>query len=75
MNCLVEIAFDYGASGARLTGAGFGGCVVALAQEDAVDDLIDGIQNRFYSPHGIDGKAAGHMFIARPSQGARTDRI
>jgi galactokinase len=31
---------DHGALGARLTGAGFGGCVVALVQRNHSDDLL-----------------------------------
>lgn len=34
LNRLVEQALDAGASGARLTGAGFGGCIVALLPPD-----------------------------------------
>ena len=32
LDLLVELLVECGAAGARLTGAGFGGCVVALAQ-------------------------------------------
>ena len=40
IDLLAETAWDVpGCYGARLTGAGFGGCVVALVQEDAVDSL------------------------------------
>ena len=40
LDLLAETAWDVpGCYGARLTGAGFGGCVVALVQEDAVDSL------------------------------------
>ncbi|HEX2741914.1 MAG TPA: galactokinase, partial [Rubrobacter sp.] len=33
LDAFVEIAQDHGASGARLTGAGFGGCAIALVPE------------------------------------------
>jgi galactokinase len=70
LNHLVQIALDFGAVGARLTGAGFGGCFVALTPEDGVEALMDGLQKRFYSPLGVDARKAGHMFIAQPSNGA-----
>ena len=75
LNSLVEIALDAGAPGARLTGAGFGGCVVVLAREEQVDTVTESLQDRFYSARGIDAKAAGRMFIAEPSQGATIERI
>lgn len=39
LDTLVDILVGAGALGARLTGAGFGGCVVALAQRNHLDDL------------------------------------
>lgn len=38
LDLLVELLVDHGAIGARLTGAGFGGCVVALVQRNHADD-------------------------------------
>lgn len=45
--------------GARLTGAGFGGCVVALAHKDA--DLL-GIRDRAWRVHAGDGAARLNSF-------------
>jgi galactokinase len=40
LDVLVEAAWEVGGChGARLTGAGFGGCIVALVAEDAVPDF------------------------------------
>jgi galactokinase len=47
---LVETAMEAGALGARLTGAGFGGCVVALAKRAELDKVRDGIARRFCGP-------------------------
>jgi galactokinase len=45
---LVEIADDVdGVYGARMTGAGFGGCIVCLTHKDAVDDLISAVEREY----------------------------
>ena len=41
-----------GCYGARLTGAGFGGCVVALVTEDAVDDLASRVSRAYEGRFG-----------------------
>ena len=46
---LVEAAMDSGALGARLTGAGFGGCAVVFCRRADVAKVRDGIAGRFYS--------------------------
>ncbi|MEX2015058.1 MAG: hypothetical protein WD873_00385, partial [Candidatus Hydrogenedentales bacterium] len=48
---LVEAAMKSGAIGARLTGAGFGGCIVALVDADGVADFIAGVDERYYRKH------------------------
>jgi galactokinase len=40
LDTLVDACMEHGALGARLTGAGFGGCVVALVQRNHADDLL-----------------------------------
>jgi len=39
LDLLVDLLLAAGAVGARLTGAGFGGCVVALVQRNHADDI------------------------------------
>jgi galactokinase len=39
LDAFVELAREAGAPGARLTGAGFGGCAIALIPPEAADDL------------------------------------
>ena len=62
----VHVALAHGALGARMTGGGFGGCVLALVPERQADDLAESVALAF--------RAAGHpmpeSFRARPSAGA-----
>lgn len=68
---LVGIACDAGAAGARLTGAGFGGCVVALCAASRVDAVSEALAERFYGPRGVDGDELNDRLLAvEPSDGA-----
>ena len=42
-----------GVYGARMTGGGFGGCIVALAQPRAVDGLIEHLERTYTAKFGI----------------------
>jgi galactokinase len=66
LDLLVEIALSVkGVYGARLTGAGFGGCMVAFVEQKAVDDLISAI-NEQYSQ--VSGRQA-NVYICNASEG------
>jgi galactokinase len=53
---LVNIANGVeGVIGARMTGAGFGGCVVCLAEENAVDPLAAAVESRYTAKSEYDG--------------------
>jgi galactokinase len=69
LDVLVELLVDSGAAGARLTGAGFGGCVVALAQRNHADDIVAKAVLRYHEATGLDAAA----FVARAVDGARGD--
>jgi len=43
LDTLVEAAWDNGAVGARMTGAGFGGCAIALVPTDGLDAFKDAV--------------------------------
>ena len=47
LDAFVETARESGALGARLTGAGFGGCAIALTAEAEADTLTDSTRYRF----------------------------
>ncbi len=68
---LVGIAMDAGAAGARLTGAGLGGCVVALASKEGSDPLLQSLADRYYSKRRFEGTLGDQLFVAEPSAGAR----
>ena len=67
---LVELAREAGAVGARLTGAGFGGSIVALCHAGRTPDVMAALRERFYAPRGAVSDVARHMFTAEPSAGA-----
>jgi galactokinase len=60
----VEAAIDAGAIGARMTGGGFGGCVIALVPADLARQVCRGVRERFARhhwppPHYLAAVAAG----------------
>ncbi len=66
---LVQSALDAGALGARLTGAGFGGCAIILSHMEDRDRLRGELANRYYARRsGFDPER--HLFFAAPSAGA-----
>jgi galactokinase len=64
---LAGVARRSGALGARLTGAGFGGAIVALVRPDGVERLLAGLDRDFYLPRGGSPSA---RFVVRASAGA-----
>ena len=54
LDTLVELLVECGAAGARLTGAGFGGCVVALAQRNHADDVLAKTTLRYRAATGLE---------------------
>ena len=75
---LVKVVKAAGAEGCRLTGAGWGGCVVALFDGrsglHAIDQAMDRIRQDFYTQHkGVqpgDPRLSEYMFTTIPSSGA-----
>jgi galactokinase len=47
LDAFVEVAEQTGALGARLTGAGFGGCAIALVATDGADALVSAATERY----------------------------
>lgn len=68
---LVEAATQAGAYGARLTGAGFGGCAIIFSERNARLRIADSLITKFYSQRpGFD--PSKHLILAEPSGGALT---
>ncbi|KAG5027644.1 hypothetical protein JHK86_023558 [Glycine max] len=72
---LVNICRKNGAIGARLTGAGWGGCVVALVKECIASQFILDLKERFYQFRVDKGDISKndldlYVFASKPSSGA-----
>jgi galactokinase len=70
---LVDVARSAGAQGARLTGAGFGGCIVALCEHEEQPSLVAALQREIEQlakavPPDV-------VMLAEPSDGARVEAI
>lgn len=72
---LVAAAKQGGAVGARLTGAGFGGCVVALADRWTVGEVIETLAAEYYEGHDQAERLSERLFTAVPSRGASVHEI
>jgi galactokinase len=70
---LVDAARRAGASGARLTGAGFGGCIVALCRRNEVELLLEGLRAEIR--RSSSALPTDAVLIAEPSEGAYTSSV
>ena len=67
LNLLVDLAMDcQGVVGARMTGAGFGGCTVNLVEKSH----LDGFRDRIVSAYEKETGRSPEITITRPAQGA-----
>ncbi len=66
LDALVECLVDAGAYGARLTGAGFGGCAVAIGPVESVDAIADLAMERYRALTGLEPTA----WVVRAAAGA-----
>ena len=69
LDTLVEETLKAGAIGARMTGAGFGGCIVSLIKKNQLDDIIEKVTKRYQTRIGYEPS----FYIVNPSDG--THRI
>lgn len=79
LNELVSIMRESGALGARLTGAGFGGCAVGLVRDENVDEVLGSVEKLYYNtyikenrPELLEDKGADDttLFTVKPADGA-----
>jgi N-acetylgalactosamine kinase len=49
LDAMVACAREGGALGARLTGAGFGGCIIALAHESGTAAILERLEREYYA--------------------------
>ncbi len=67
LDCMVDLGRDvHGTFGARMTGAGFGGCTVNLVQADRVNTFVESVSAGYRDETG----RVPAIYICRPSDGA-----
>ncbi|MEN8241613.1 MAG: galactokinase [Chloroflexota bacterium] len=66
LDLIVEIALEQpGCFGSRMTGAGFGGCAVALVDEDQLDSFVTNIMGQYKNKAGLEAK----VYVSRACEG------
>lgn len=67
LDTIVSLAWDQdGVLGARVTGAGFGGCALAIVESDKVDSFIENVSKQYEDKIGYEGS----FYVASVGQGA-----
>ncbi|CAG7818836.1 unnamed protein product [Allacma fusca] len=69
LDTLVHLAQD-NSHGARLTGAGWGGCAVALLERAQLENFLAVLKSKYYEPVLGISDIQEHVFVTTPSQGA-----
>lgn len=68
---LVEASIKNGAIGARMTGAGFGGCIVSLVPEENLDELIGQVKKDYSMKFQIEPK----FYVVSSGSGAKASLL
>ena len=71
LNVITDAAKEFGALGSRMTGAGFGGCAIALVPIEIIPEFISKVEEKYYSLTGIKGS----VFAVNTSDGPVNIRI
>ena len=71
LDTLVTKAMEIGALGARMTGAGFGGCVVAMVPKEKVEDFTGSIKESYHKTYEI----TPEVYLVNSSDGASSQEI
>ena len=72
---LAALTREGGAVGARLTGAGFGGCIVALADRKTVGGILKRLVADYFDRRDMADRLDDRLFVAVPSPGASFSTI
>ncbi|MGP4079118.1 galactokinase [Pseudalkalibacillus sp. R45] len=56
LDVLVEAAWNEGAVGSRMTGAGFGGCTISIVPDDRVDSFIKVVGETYNAQTGLEAE-------------------
>ena len=73
LDAVVDIAREVdGVVGARMTGGGFGGSVVALVDPDAVDDFERAVETDYHDR--VETDVTPQTFVCEPADGVRVDQ-
>lgn len=67
LDILVETAMAFGAKGARMTGAGFGGCIVCVVPSQSVDAFIRQVGRTYETEMGL----IPEFYVVSSDDGAR----
>jgi len=70
LDAMVACAHEGGALGARLTGAGFGGCIIALMREDDAPDVLQRLERDYYAKLGAGAATRALHTVVRAGPGA-----
>jgi galactokinase len=69
---LVRVMMDNGAYGARLTGAGWGGCAVALIDKGKVEEFVRNVKDDFFTKNSKRlERLNDSIFVTSPGDGAQ----
>ena len=68
LDSLVEAAWEVkGVIGARMTGAGFGGCTVSIVKDEFIDEFIKSVGEKYKAKTGL----TADFYVAKIGDGSR----
>ena len=73
LDTIVECAKKYGAVGARMTGAGFGGCAIALINKETFNEFKENVERDYYNKLNIEPEVFMVDIVSGPKKDLEYD--